>query len=285
MNQRPFMWTITILSLLVLNSCTKIDWEDFYKHPDKAPRLCDIKKISVLDNQGTEWYNLTFSYNRWGNPTLVKRSAPVLEAGDRLFFYDQKQQLTDYLTVSGTAPDYNGYFRWNKYVWNRGRIIIDTLRTFGSLVNGRPIPKGIDQPDMEITYYEYDRQDRIIKTRTVIPFFLKLFAGASITKNFTYNNAGNLTQIVKIDSVRNTPVTSITTVEGYNDKISLLRTNNIWMFLTANYSVNATVSYEASFKGLLPAKLRLPELPFGGTGYKFLTDDDIGQSNIDYSCK
>lgn len=278
-------WAITIFSLVVLNSCTKIDWEDFYKHPDKSPRLCDIKKITVLDNQENEWYNLNFSYNKWGNPTLVKRSLPVLEAGDRLFFYDQKQQLTDYLTVSGQAPDYNGYFKWNKYVWNRGRVIIDTFRTFGDLLNGRPIPKGVDQPDMQITYYDYDRKDRIIKTRTVIPFFLNRFAGASLTKNYTYNNDGNLTRIVVIDSVRETPLTSVTNIGNYNDKISLLRTNSLWMFLSANYSVNANIPTETSFKGILPARLRLPELPFGGTGYRFLTDDDIGKSNIDYMCK
>ena len=278
-------WASTIFSLVVLNSCTKIDWEDFYKHPDKSPRLCDINKITVFDNQGNEWYNLAFSYNKWGNPTLVKRTQPVLEAGDKLFFYNQKQQLTDYVTVSGEAPAYIGYFTWRKYVWNRGQVIVDTFRSFGSLLNGRPIPKAVDQPDMEITYYEYDRQDRIVKTRTVIPFFLNRYPGASITKSFTYNNSGNLTQIVKIDSVGDTPLTSTTNIGNYNDQISLLRTNKIWMFLSANYSVNSNVIAEASFKGILPAKLRLPDLPFGGTGFRFLADDDIGKSNIEYLCK
>lgn len=292
MLNKPFrlMLMATVISSAI--GCSKIDWEYIKNNPDKTPNLCNIKTITVLNPDGTKYYDLNFTYNKWGNPTSIIRS-PQIERywGEWLFTYDQQQRISEYVIAFPKWSDqteYKLYLTWKKFVWENGRVVRDTTRSWGEIVNGKPV---VD-PETEqfykyVGYYDYDNKNRIVSFRNLFTFLENKVPNPNVVTTYTYDAAGNLRQTVITDNYTTIqPPVRTSNYDNYSDKANIYRSNKIWMFLANNYSVNSHPMPLEIFKGILPAKYRLPQVPFGGTGFKFFTSyDDIGNANIEYVCK
>jgi hypothetical protein len=150
------------------------------------------------------------AYNSYSDPVSITPGWIGTGNTRRLFRYDSKHRLTDYIG----AYELGGYEQWRWYVYdNNNRVIRDTSYSFGSLSD-----KKSGQYGPFVTTYDYDSKGRITHTSTLatwLPYPPQEFF-------YTYDSHGNL---------ESPGVT-------YDDKINFRRTNRVWMFIDRNYSVN-----------------------------------------------
>ncbi len=167
---------------------------------------------SIWENPGA--YNQRFLlmlYDEYENPIAI--TTPEVSTGHPYitFKYDAWHRLREY------RGEYsNGYFEfWHFYGYDlSGRIGVDTAYWFAQL--------SIDfhnYSDRIISKIEYDNQNRII--RVVTDYQL---TNLHFESTYEYDAEGNLIY----------PGSAVT----YDNKLNLHRTNDIWMFLARDYSVN-----------------------------------------------
>lgn len=188
------------------------------------------------------------AYDDYENPKFITTPLPATGQPFRSFKYDHWHRMVQYVGDLG-----NGMFEeWHFYGfdWN-GRIGQDTNYIFGKLGE-----KPTDYFNRVISHIEYDSQGRIVKVSSSDDH------GSNSVVNYSYDAAGNLVR----------PGVS------YDNKVNLNRTNDYWMFLLRDYSMNNAI----------------PAAEYNDTGYPttFNTANpvpwiigDLSHSKISYGCR
>jgi hypothetical protein len=266
MKRKPISWVTYTLafSLFAVAGCQKIDWDDvWHKHnPD-----CQVKKIKYFLDFAPDSITAVYNYNKHGQPTTIVYDYISTGRPNIVFRYDHKGRMTDFI-----APyDNENYEVWYKYKYdNSGRIVSDTQFVFGSYIDSVPSPDFSYQ--QRPGFYEYDVWGRITKETRHYP--------ENIVEEweYVYNGDGNLSAINEVVNGHRGGTRTFTT---YDNKVSILRTNPIWMFLERNYSKNNMIAADQYNSKGLPTKFR-SAIP---GRYHFLHETDISRSDIEYQCK
>lgn len=192
---------------------------DSYKgYQQKNAGTCQISQVTVhtTDGQVPASVVYTFIYNATGDPVTVKNTAVGTGNPNVVFKYNKQGKLKEMI-----RPYDNGTFEtWTKYIYNdRGQIVRDTQYTFGSYIGSIPVAHP-ETYGYWVSQFTYDAQGRVI-TR-IDSVYGPGTSSAGATYNFQYDANGNLL------------VPGVT----YDSRLSLLRTNKIWMFVSNNYSHN-----------------------------------------------
>jgi len=269
-----FRRLLLVVFFFQLMACSKTDLKDILHHPERMPSFCNVKKISFLSWLGT--LTINFTYDKKGNPIRGLMAQPFTGYPDVLFRYDKYHRLTDYIEAYRNNEIYLSYDYWYHYEYENNRLVRDTVRQYGLMINENPVTE--DALLFTTTTYEYDQFSRIIKTATV---FLGVEGLPVIGATFIYNGADNLS--IYRTSWNDIPTGEIT-YNNYDDNISITRTNNVWMFLNRNYSINSLIPAVEYNKYRLPVKTRLPLDPESPI-YYFLGQVSLNQSDIEYDCK
>jgi hypothetical protein len=203
------------------------------------------KQLGTID----ERYHLIL-YDEFENPVAITFPVVITGSPYLVFKYDQWHRLKEYLGIysNGSGYEFRHLYGYDLH----GRIGVDTMYVLGNLATGY-----FDH--RQISEIQYDNQNRISKIHSVINI-----PNVSFEQDFNYDNAGNLVK----------PGIS------YDSKTSILRTNDIWMFLARDYSVNnAFIAQEYNAMGF-PTKIHVRNsLSFIGASI-FLDN-----SEISYGCR
>lgn len=198
----------------------------------------------TLVKQGTETY-ANFYYTPEGLPLSVRyKSAKTgFDYNIHRFSYNNQGKLLRYEIFDGFYA-----FTWHSYGYTGNRITVDTFYT------------DISEQLLQVSQLQYDNIGRIIKED--IHVIEREFVPVSEfrTKQYAYDDRGNLISPL---------------VTTYDDKVSYLRTDPLWMFIHRNYSRNNPQGATAYNGNNLPLGLSEP-------GYAFL--DDGQPAEIQYSC-
>jgi hypothetical protein len=223
---------------------------------------CQIKKI-IVKTEGQKDKTGTFSYNKYGDPLEY---VPEKHTGNSLryeFRYDDNRHLTDYIgyypaTGWGTRFDF-----WTKYFYDDlNRVVRDSIYYYGNY--GRSLTDHASY--IGYTTYEYDKQGRI--SRTVFRQMQNgSFNGTISDVKYSYNDQGNLAG----------PGCT------YDDKVSVYRTNKLWMFLNRNYSVNNPIGARGYSATNLPTSF--DNVPAQGPALSLLNFLSVSNSEIIYDCQ
>lgn len=251
------------LLFIPFSGCKKLQ-DYILKHPGATHPDCRITKFTSTSNYPQKT-GIVY-YNKFGNPDSVIFDNTSTGQPNMHFFYDKKNRLTDCIGLySGGSDTAKSVFEWNKYIYDsKNRIVGDT--TYGFLIykpgSLKPIPMDDDE-EIEfysISHYTLDSKDRIIK-RTITGY--PDMRVDSVT--YTYGQDGNLI----VPNVQ------------YDNNISFLRTHEIWMLLSFDYSVNNPfIASEYNSKGL-PTNFG-PNTPL--YNYRFLYTS-LKNMIVEYSCK
>jgi hypothetical protein len=265
MKRIPFIWLKYSLLFLIVTvvACNKIDWDDvWHKHdPD-----CQVKKVTYELEAGPGVATGVFKYNHRGQPTSVVFDYVSTARPNLVFKYDHLGRLTDYIM----PYDNDNYELWFKYKYDHtGRVVSDTQQVFGEYIDSVPLPSTYLQLP---GFYEYDHWGRISKITRHYPM------STVISQEFEYNGDGNLSAIKEFT---NGSPTSTRTFTTYDDKVSIFRTNKIWMFVSANYSKNNMIAADSYNGKGLPTQFSDPNFNV----YRFLHETYLGKSTIEYRCK
>jgi hypothetical protein len=173
---------------------------------------------------------LLFHYNSWGDPdTVLRRPHAGTGSPNLIFRYDKKRRLTDILGLYESGG--RGEF-WHRYSYENpgnSNIVLDSIFVFVST------PTGTFPSFSALTFFRYDKEDRIIMDSTVDSRRLD-----ARVNHYAYDKAGN--QIGRT----------------YDNQTNIQRTNKIFMFFDRDYSINnpfTASSYNASG---LPTSFNFP---------------------------
>ena len=220
---------------------------------------CRIESFWEKNGQFGQQFRIV-GYDEYENPTFI--STPMVATGSpfRTFKYDTWHRLQEY------QEGYNGgYHTWHKFYYdNNGRIDADSTYTMGAYSEGHPHMYLMKS----LSIFEYDNQNRITRVNTTTgpgTFFPGFPALSSTTQTYTYDMAGNLVK------------PGVT----YDNKMNLNRTNDIWMFLARDYSVNNPFTATSYNTIGFPTSINI------STPLSFLNSTDIflNTSEIGYSCR
>lgn len=258
MKKKVLLTAGALALLVVFTGCHKFfDWKH---HGHQHGPNCRVKKITSFIDGDT--VVSTFHYNHKGDPVSILRSATITASPHMFFQYDHKGRLKELLGRYHFEP--NGlYDTWitYKHDW-KGRIINDTVYSFGNIVNNVPQP---NPSQKSCNDYEYDAWDRMVKMKHT--FVLPGLGDFTTTYDFIYDADGNL-------------------VDGYfppyyyGNKRNIRHTHKLWMFLDRNYSVNDEAGAVAHNAAGLPLRYE----PFQPGSRSFAISVDIRHAEIEYDC-
>ncbi len=201
----------------LLPGCEKAT--DYFKHTGETDlKQCNITRmfvyLSFSPELGTDTFSYTFAYNYLGNPVSITNSMVGTGNPNIFFKYDKRNRLIELI-----APYLNNiYQEWDRYGYNnKNQVVKDTIYGFGQILGGQPLPSTLSY---SYTTFEYDTQGRIIRQTDSIFEYGGHFDYVT-PYVFNYDARGNL-------------------INGavYDNKLSYKRTNNVWMFITRDYSIN-----------------------------------------------
>jgi len=264
---------LLVLAALQISACKKIIDLDYLLHHHDNQKACNVTRVISYDFKSHINDTAKFYYNSWGDPTKVLFNFPRTARPDLLFRYDSHHRLTDYIGAFGD-PEENaptGFEFWHRYVYVGDRITSDTLRLLGSFVGGNP--QGDSHTATVLRYFTYDGQNRITTINEV-------FLGSSLTQQtaFVYNSDGN---IAAVWTGSNGHYDREERYDHYDSKVNIHRTNAVWQFVDANYSVNNPFTASTYNGSNLPLHIST-----GIPGYfQFLYSLYLANSDVSYSCK
>ncbi|HEY6954976.1 MAG TPA: hypothetical protein VI385_07010, partial [Flavisolibacter sp.] len=214
---------------------------------------------------------IVFTYTSWGDPlTVTKFPKPFFMSGYKgsnySFTYDKKHRLIELIAfeTDSTHPSVPEIILRKKFFYdNPGNGNVTRDSTYYMPTMGH-------HNFRSLTYYFYDKYDRIFKDSTFGPEVL-----TPLVYSYSYDANGNRTSIKSDNHAGN--VYTIT-YSIYDNNTSILRTNKIWMFLERDYSVNNrfnAVSYNS--RGL-PTETNHTE-------FKLCFDTYYDRAQITYGCK
>ena len=256
--KRHFLLMLASLSgmLAIFSSCQKEmdvarSGDDILGTPLPTTGLyCRIESIWENPGESDQKFWL-IGYDEFENPTFITTPVPATGQPFRTFKYDTWHRLREY---RGEYSNGNYEF-WHFYGFDlNGRIGVDTSYSLGAM-----------GPDGPLTYFErsisqieYDAQGRIIKVVTdtqINPSHTEI--------NYSYDGTGNLVQA------------GVT----YDNKTHMNRTNDIWMFLRRDYSMNNPFSASDYNATGFPTAINQPM----GTAPWLMSD--LSNCQIGYSCR
>jgi len=260
------------LSLFFFASCQKIHFDDFL-NPDNTPKLCLVKQIISYADPEFFLDTLTreFKYNKWGDPVSIELIPAQPSIPDFFFLYDNQHRLTDFVS----AYKNEHFEQWHHYAYERNRIVRDTVRVFGTIVNGQPVEDEKYSPYTTIHHFEYDLHNRIVKETFPFSIFPPQL---TMIITYSYDQAGNLSRVTTYVPEFNN--TNEINYSSYDNKLNIHRTNKVWMLIDRDYSVNNRIRAENYNQFGLPLKFRSP-----GNTYPFVYGHNISESDIKYECK
>jgi len=212
---------------------------------------CRIESVWEKLVTGEQLFRLVL-YNEFENPIAI--TSPVLGTGNTYheFKYDKWHRLKEHIG----HMDHGQFQNWHFYGYdNSGRIGYDTTYWFGTLGE-----KPTNYWFREYATYEYDNQNRIVK----VTGHNDQVSLGSIT--YAYDAAGNLIHPPS-DGIE------------YDNKININRTNDIWMFLSRDYSVNNPFIANAYNSAGYPTIIGSARYNWAGT------EISLSQSQFSYSCR
>lgn len=251
MNKITLFQRIALIIFLINSGCQKLeDYAIRQGRGNAAYKICTIRSITVDDAYFPgDITHYTFAYDKWGNPVSIITDQVGTGNPNVFFYYDASHRLSQMLR----AYDNNAYETWTKYTSKGNQVIFDTTYIFGDLINGKPLPV---QGTYRTTEYSYDKENRISKTISK-EFEADTMAFSTIS-NYYYDRNGDLAG------------------GGFDTALSLLRTNDIWMFIEQNYSVNNRFNAITYNEHLLP-------LQFRGAPYSIIAPK-TGTFTVEYDC-
>jgi hypothetical protein len=191
-----------------LTACQKIF--DKYLRGHGNDNSCKIVSIKQEGRTGT------FYYNEQGKPDSVIFDISFGTGGGQFFYfkYDEHHKLVEYKdTDDHTGVD---FYTMHRYGYSGDRIVTDSqsLRFAGD--------------ELRIFNLEYDGDGRVVKE---LGISIQDFGNGPEQQPldpimYYYDPNGNLVS---------------PPVNAYDDKVSFLRTNKVWMFIERNYSKNNPV--------------------------------------------
>jgi hypothetical protein len=242
-------------TMLLFSSCKKdlIQQENEEVKSTPLPgetSYCRIESISQNAGMPNQTFRLIL-YDEFENPVAI--TTPVVSTGSpyRVFKYDQWHRLREYRSEYSRGS----FETWHFYGYDlNGRIDVDTTYVFGIMGE-----KPENYHYKYISKIEYDNQDRINRVSNT-----DIFANTWESK-YEYDNRGNLIEVGRV----------------YNNQINIHRSNDIWMFLNRDYSMNS--SYEAAEYNSAGFPSYINTTTRGFIGF-FHTDINLNNSKISYSC-
>jgi hypothetical protein len=208
---------------------------------------CRIESIWLNPGSSSQSYWL-IAYDEFENPKFITTPLPATGQPFREFKYDGWHRLREYVGDYG-----NGMFEeWHFYGfdWN-GRIGVDTNYVFGKLGE-----KPTNYFNRTISMIEYDSQGRIIRVTSHDDH------GLNLVTDYSYDSHGNL---IRPDVT-------------YDNKVNLNRTNDYWMFLLRDYSMNNPMMADSYNAAGYPTVINSPNpVPW--------IIGDISHSQIGYGCR
>ena len=249
---KKFPAPLIALTVIFVSSCQKNDELLLEQRNPRAPlkQTCQISQISY--SIGSTNDVLQFTYNSFGNPVKASRLLGAHTGYPNFAFkYDGENRLTDFI---GPYDGETFAESWHKYFYDgQGNIVLDSAYIFPRIENGFPE----NAYSRQLTYYTYDNKDRIIKDSTVFSIPIP-----PVVHVYAYDNKGN-----KMGS-------------SYDDKVNINRTNNIWMFLNRDYSINNPFKADGYTATGLPSSLNLSSKQ----GVFTFLNNNYPVSQISYSC-
>ena len=201
---------LLVAILVVFSSCKKV-YDYVEQHPAQAAKLCRIEAVKI-DLYGTNYVH-KIKYNSAGNPTDILQIKDATNFNpDYHFRYDNQNRLTDYYQNYRGAT---GVLLWNRYSYPDKRTIVDTEFNYVGSIDDVEPPHSSEE-GFDVTTFKLDGKGRIIKAT------LKIMSGSEFVTTYNYDDNGNL----------------IIPNYQYDDNINIYRTNNVWMLVFRNYSVN-----------------------------------------------
>ena len=245
--------TFIIIIVFLFVACQKlVDYVVKKVKGDTEYRVCTIQQVTVTDpSSPAQKTHYTFWYNQLGNPVRVKNDAVGTGNPNMAFKYDKNNRLIELLR------DYNNgfYETWHKYIYNqKNQIVRDTQYVFGEIGPSGPLPV---ENEFTLITYKYDSENRIIKN--TYSFYSDGTLDFQFTQDYSYDVKGNRTD------------------RSYDTKLSLLRTNKIWMFIARDYSLNNPFIATSYNEHKLPLSFSAE-----GLGGDFVPI--TGNFNVDYNC-
>jgi hypothetical protein len=204
----PALFVFT--GLIFMSSCYKI--YDFVKqHPGEEVNTCRIKLLY----QGTD--TVTIHYNSAGDPIdMIKNRQDASWQSDKVFKYDKSHRLTDYEWATKGS---NYRLIWHRYGYPKKSIVTDSLFTYISDGSGPNPPK---ENFSNLAIDSLDAEGRIVK------LLQDPYSSFAYTASYAYNAKGNIDLPYAV----------------YDNQLSILHTNTVWMFLNRDYSVNNRLNNE-----------------------------------------
>ncbi len=223
--KKSFLLLLSSLAgmMLLFTSCkkelTNPNDEEIISTPLPSPTTyCRVE--SVWTNPGgMDQQFFLISYDDYENPKFITTPLPATGQPFRVFKYDGWHRLKEYLGMYG-----NGNFEeWHFYGFDKnGRIGYDTVYLLGTL--GEKPTNYWKRVDQWITYDNWGRISRVVGVDNM---------GGTSDVSYNYDASGNLMR------------PGFT----YDHQVNASRTNDIWMFLLRDYSMNnpgTATSYNAS---------------------------------------
>ncbi len=262
---------LLLFACLLTSSCHKIGRDDFFR-PGNPLTHCRIKQIHVSEESLLSKGTWQFEYNHNGDPSKISPDTQHSSQPTLYFRYNNQKKMLDFIV----QYPYDFYESWHRYAYEGNRIVRDTLRVFGEMINGEPVPH--DDYDTFVYHLEYDSHDRIIKTSAIIAIEPKTLTRVD---SYYYTTDGNLAEQKTFIPELNKYLTGIV-YASHDNKVSIRRTDKTWMFIDRDYSINNLQKANSYNSFGLPLEFSVDSLT---RGYPFITQIFLGLADIKYECK
>jgi hypothetical protein len=259
---------------------------DYIKKPGNGKDYSDICRVKTVNSEGGDFgADYVFNYNKRGDLESVITNAPNDGNPNVFIFYDKKHRASQIgypFRPSPTTPgNVNG---WETFGYNSAdQIVRDTSYTFGYIGDD-----GVMDPASfllkSISTIQYDSYNRVVGKKDSV-FMYGNFSNTNLW-SYKYDANGNLVYTSRQyrsnefgGTISNDTFRVMT---PYDNKINIRQTNQLWMFLDKNYSVNNSLDGATYNSYGLPVFFDALQYARGAnTLLPFVT----GKVTVEYDCK
>lgn len=240
-NLKNAAFAMSFTLVTCLTGCQKLF--DYMHKPGNGDAVSDICQVQKVTADGPYGGTYVFNYNKRGDLESII-TTPLGTGNPNVFFiYDKKHRASQVLYSFTPTPTTPGIvWAWYKFDYDKNdRIVRDTMYGFTGIgADGVVIPS---TQFMMISKFSYDAYERVVASDDSV----WAFGSFSNTYHFAYkyDKRGNQEyQARQYRSAQNPwmPYSDTFKLAPYDDKISIRRTNKMWMFIDKNYSINNSFS-------------------------------------------
>jgi|GEM_PF-473884 len=231
---------LSIAMTICLTSCQKLF--DYIHKPGNGDAVSDICQVQTITTDGQWGANYVFNYNKRGDIESIITSALGTGNPNVFFIYDKKHRASQVIYSFTPTPTTPGVvWAWQKFGYNKAdQIIKDTTYGFTGIGNdGNVIPSS---QFISVAVIKYDTYNRVVASDDSV----WAFGNFSNTDHnaYKYDERGNLAYQARQYQGTQSPFPYSDTfrIKPYDDKISIRRTNKMWMYIDKNYSINNSFS-------------------------------------------